>query len=141
MMLQHIQIISWDTSFRNLNPWGFVSNQGKLFHGKFRNEDTVKGISVVWESSYEKVRRSAQEEYNRDYDDPEVDKPLWPFEYYLSYNDPGTYGYGVPASVEHLDSLEVRTSPDVLNNTLQSAMEGIEKYVAEQQKKELQATT
>lgn len=108
---------------------GFTSNgYGKLFGGKFRTQDPVRGVEVAWESVYVKIERDARAEYDRDMLDPNIKKPLLPFEYYLDRNDWYPNGGYIPTKVTHLNTLEVRTSPIILNNTLELAMQEIQDY-------------
>ena len=123
---------------KKLMEKGFKSNNQKLFSGKFTKEDPVCGIEVVWEPVYKKVERDAKEEYDRDMADPRVKKPLQDMAYYLYINDWYPNGGYLPVTVSHLTTLEIRTSPEVLDTTLSQAMEKIQNQMAVQGEKQKQ---
>lgn len=114
-----------DQVFTRLRVQGFEGNYDKLFTGKFAQYDPVKGLEIEWRHSshyiQELAEKRAAQEIEEDagrtrYGDRE-DYWFW----YESWK-----GYEkclVPKTVKHVESLEVRTSPRILNDWFSKQLE------------------
>lgn len=108
-----------------------VTNGQDMFRGKFRHRDSVVGIEVEWESGRAFVLRTAKEQFERDSRESDSSRQqLAPLEQYVWWNEfPNCDKAYVPVTVRHITSLNIKTSPTVLNDGLARAMEHMETLI------------
>ncbi len=108
-----------------LSANGFHANSGKLFTGKFAKNDPVKGLEIEWRpaSHYiqELAEKLAQEELEED-PDRFIDEDRVGF-WFWHESWKGYEKCLVPGTVKHIESLEVKTSPRILNNWFSTQLE------------------
>lgn len=122
-----------DQVFTRLRVQGFEGNYDKLFTGKFAQYDPVKGLEIEWRpaSHYiqEQADKLAREELVRDswrdemgsYSCRDTTDRVGFWFWHESWK-----GYErclVPKTVKHVESLEVRTSPRILNDWFSKQLE------------------
>ncbi len=107
-----------DQVTRKLSANGFQANSNKLFTGKFAQYDPIKGLEIEWEpaSHYlqELAEKLAADEIEKDAGRTRNSDRVSYWFWHESWK-----GYEqclVPKTVKHVKSLEVKTSPEILND-------------------------
>lgn len=114
-----------DQVFTRLRVQGFEGNYDKFFTGKFAKYDPVKGLEIEWMPASYYIQELAEKRVAEEIEEDAGRTRYGDREDYWFWHE-SWKGYEkclVPKAIKHVESLEVRTSPRILNDWFSTQLE------------------